>query len=302
MKKLLVYSTNKPFTSNIMRDFSAGVNSSHTGWGSDFCQLDSYLETGLPRGYDMVAVLGILRGTGLIIQDCIKNGINYCYLDHAYFDPGYTKNYWLRILLNSHSAISNLNTDPTKWNQHFQHLEQEISPWRRQSQFSQKKILVCPPTNATMWYFNIPNWEKDMIDQLLSYGINQSDILIRRKPNEAVVDKQGNYLGVVKPARNTPSLDYDLEKSALVITYNSIVSLTATMKSIPVITDANNACYSVSRSLENLRDFGMYSDEIQLEPRSRRRLFYMLANNQYKKDEIMSGSAWREIHEQYLKI
>jgi len=43
----------------------------------------------LKAGRDAVAVFGVLRGTGSIIKKAKQLGIDYFYIDHAYFNPGF---------------------------------------------------------------------------------------------------------------------------------------------------------------------------------------------------------------------
>ena len=44
----------------------------------------------------------------------------------------------------------------------------------------------------------------------------------------------------------------DLDNSSIVIAYNSQVALEATIKGIPVIVNENNACHSISFSLNDI--------------------------------------------------
>ena len=104
-KTLLCYTTGRPNTSKIILNFARGVNRQDDGWVAEVIEIDAFLKSGIPHHADAVMSLGILRGTGLLMQTAAEKRIDRYYMDHAYFNPGYdaTKQSWMRICKNRHT-------------------------------------------------------------------------------------------------------------------------------------------------------------------------------------------------------
>ena len=300
-KRIVVYDTGRKRTSNITRKFAQGINESETKWIAESRPIDNYHEEGLHGDIAAVATLGILRGTGLMLQDAASKNISRYYIDHAYFNPGYGGKCWLRICHNRHTMNWTMETgdDPVlterlkrRWKEHFKRGNQ-VTLWRSRNERG-KNILICPPTNAIEWYFKENNWVDTIIAQLKEI-LNENDwklIRIRNKPHEPVVDKLGNLIRLQKN-KGDISLEEDLENANVVISYNSMVSLSALKKGIPVITSKHNCCYPVSFKLEDLTE----SECFEIEP-NRAALFRWLSGCQYNLSEIRDGRAWKDILEQ----
>ena len=300
-KRIVVYDTGRSKTSNITRKFAQGINESETNWIGESRPIDNYHEEGLHGDIAAVATLGILRGTGLMLQDAASKNISRYYIDHAYFNPGYGGKCWLRICHNRHTMNWTMETgdDPVlterlkrRWKEHFKRGNQ-VAAWRSGNDRG-KNILICPPTNAIEWYFKEYNWVNTIIAQLKEI-LNENDwklIRIRNKPHEPVVDKLGNLIRLQKN-KGDISLEEDLENASVVISYNSMVSLTALKKGIPVITSKHNCCYPVSFKLEDLTEL----ERFEVEP-NRVALFRWLSGCQYNLNEIRDGRAWKDILEQ----
>jgi len=300
-KRIVVYDTGRSKTSNITRKFAQGINESETKWIGESRPIDNYHKEGLHGDIAAVATLGILRGTGLMLQDAASKNISRYYIDHAYFNPGYGGKCWLRICHNRHTMNWTMETgdDPVlterlkrRWKENFKRGNQ-VSPWRSGNERG-KNILICPPTNAIEWYFKEDNWVNTIIAQLKEI-LNKNDwrlIRIRNKPKEPVVDKLGNLIDF-REHKEVISLDEDLENANVVIAYNSMVALTALKKGIPVITSNHNCCYPVSFKLEDLAE----PERFEVKP-NREALFYWLSSCQYNLSEIGDGRAWKDILEQ----
>ena len=299
-KRIVVYDTGRKRTSNITRKFAQGINESETKWIAESRPIDNYHEEGLHGDIAAVATLGILRGTGLMLQDAASKNISRYYIDHAYFNPGYGGKCWLRICHNRHTMNWTMETgdDPVlterlkrRWKEHFKRGNQ-VAPWRSGNERGEN-ILICPPTDAIKWYFKEDNWVDTIIAQLKEI-LNENDwklIRIRNKPHEPVVDKLGNLIRLQKN-KGDISLEEDLENANVVISYNSMVSLTALKKGIPVITSKHNCCYPVSFKLEDLTE----PECFEIEP-NRAALFRWLSGCQYNLSEIRDGRAWKNILE-----
>lgn len=295
MKKLIIYKTDVRHTSFILEEFSNSINKYIKDWESACLHINHFLENGIPKNINAVATLGILRGTGHLLKEAAKNNIVRYYLDHAYFEPGYHGNCWLRISKNRHSMNYVNEVSSYRWDNFFSS-KNPIFPWKEFDERG-KQILIIPPTNAICWYFNEYDWEKNILNYLeniLDKSIIKN-IKVRYKPNEPFVDKNGHYLGIRQNANiDNVSLEEDLKNSSLVIAYNSQVALDATLKGIPVIVDKHNSCFSISFKLSDLKK-GLDNPIFNLEP-NRLRLCRWLSYCQYNLQEIKNGFAWKTIN------
>ncbi len=51
-------------------------------------------------GYNSVAFAGLLRGNAHILNMALRDNLNFYYIDHAYFNPGYKYPNWMRVTKN----------------------------------------------------------------------------------------------------------------------------------------------------------------------------------------------------------
>ncbi len=309
MPKLYVYDTSRKITTNITIAFARGViryNNSHNGpWQVKHMTIESYNSNGFPPnlepGVDAVATLGILRGTGKMLKQAKQKGIDYYYMDHAYFSPGYGGKGWMRISKNSHTCVTLRDVPKDRWNGFHKNYGYQCNVWRKNSQRGQN-ILILPPTGAVSWFMDQgpDDWLDEIITKLKDYLPEDEHyrIVVRRKPNEPVVDGDGNLLELktYESSASDQPLEQALQDAQCVIAYNSMVALEATLKGIPVITSENSCCVRVSYDIDLYKD-QIVPEEFNIEPVNRQPLLYWLANNQYKRREIEDGSAWKMIQE-----
>jgi hypothetical protein len=260
--------------------------------------IQQYIDHGLPHnivpGKDAVATLGILRGTGLMLKQAKQQGIDYYYMDHAYYNPGYSGKGWMRITKNGHACTTLKPCDANAYNGFAASQDKNMmQPW---AGAKGDKIIVCPPTHAVQWFLDAHNWENSIIEQLKNIlPEEQHDrIVVRPKPKEPIVDERGNLLELrVNP--QTGSLAEDLEQACCVIAYNSMVALEATLKGIPVITSEHSCCTHVSFQLEDIANPQMFDRE----PANRQAVLNWLAYNQWKISSIEDGTAWSRLQDNY---
>ena len=126
---------------------------------------------------------------------------------------------------------------------------------------------------------------------------------IRRTPFTSSVEKYGvtgfsvvNHTLLPKSFQN--SIEDDLENAAVVIAFNSHVSIEATLKGIPVIVDKNNPCWNISYKLSDINE-GLNNYKFDQEP-DRLKLFKWLCYCQYNINEVKNGLAW-ELIEKFQK-
>ena len=307
MPKLYVYDTSRKITTNITISFARGVirynNSNNGPWQVKHMTIESYNSNGFPAdikpGVDAVATLGILRGTGKMLKEAKAKNIDYYYMDHAYFCPGYGGKGWMRITKNAHTCVNLRDAPKDRWNGFHKNYNYQCLPWKHNSDRG-RNILILPPTGAVSWFFDQgPDyWLDDVVTKLKSY-LPESEhyrIQVRRKPNEPVVDGDGNLLELKAYPQSDQPLEQALMDAQCVVAYNSMVALEATMKGIPVITSENSCCNRVSYNLDIYK--GQHDPkEITVEPVNRAPLLFWLAYNQWKLRDIEDGTAWRMLQE-----
>jgi len=295
MKKIIVYKTDTIPSDYILPVFSEAINKHIKGWQSECVNIENFIHNGIPKDVNAIATLGILRGTGHLLKEAAKNKIDRYYIDHAYFNPGYGGECWLRISKNKHTINYIRDVSSYRWDRFFTP-KNTILPWKN---FEQRGnlILIIPPTNAICWYFDDHQWTENLMNYLKKILNKETfnKIKIREKPKEPMVDENGNYLGLKQNSQSdTTPLDEDLQNSSIVIAYNSQVALDATLKGIPVIVDKHNSCFGVTFKLSDLEK-GLDNPAFNIEP-NRLKLCHWLSYCQYKLDEIKSGFAWKTIN------
>ena len=130
MKNLIAYKTDVQLTANIVEVFSSSINKYIKGSNAKVLHINEFLQNGIPENVDGIITLGILRGTGHLLKEAAKKNIERYYLDHAYFEPGYQGNCWLRISKNKHS-MNYVNKVPSyRWDNFFAP-KYPILPWKR---------------------------------------------------------------------------------------------------------------------------------------------------------------------------
>ena len=303
-KNLICYTTEKIGTTKIIQKLAAGVASLGSDkWTARVVNIGDFKSSGHPPDTDAIATLGILRGTGLALQSAAAAGIDRYYIDHAYFNPGYAskkniKKGWMRITKNKHT----MNTLPKgevsseNWKANFKH-NNPIHAWKTRSERGDR-ILVLPPSNAIQWYFNVPAWEEQVVSHLrriLPIELHKL-IKVRRKPKEPIVDKLGNLLRLDTSVEDdSVTLEEDLLESNVVVAYNSMVALKATLMGIPVITNQHNCCYPISFKVKDIQP-DMSNLNFDIEP-NRTKLVRWLSQCQFSNDQIHSGIAWTMLQE-----
>jgi len=303
MPRLFVYDTGRSKTTRFTLAFARGVirmgverngQVPKNKWEVKHAPIQQYLDHGLPSNTDAVATLGILRGTGLLLKEAKQKGIDYYYMDHAYFNPGYSGKGWMRVTKNGHACTTLKPCDANAYNAFAVSQEKNVMDYWHGPRGD--KIIVCPPTHAVQWFFDDYTWEQDIVERLKNIlPPEQHDrIIIRHKPKEPIVDHKGNLIEL-RVNSQQGSLAEDLEQACCVIAYNSMVALEATLKGIPVITSEHSCCTHVSFQLEDLATPEVFSKE----PASRQALLNWLACNQWKMAHLEDGSAWSRLQENY---
>ena len=66
-----------------------------------------------------IVTQGILRGTGHLLKEAAKKNIDRYYIDHAYFNPGYKNEFWLRISKNKNVINYIKKVSSFRWEKFF---------------------------------------------------------------------------------------------------------------------------------------------------------------------------------------
>jgi hypothetical protein len=298
---LIIYDTNRDLTTKVVLKFAQGC-SQDKNLEVRFQKIDKYRKTGFDRtlrpGIDAVASLGVLRGTGEMFHDAAAYGIDYYYMDHAYYNPGYGGPGWMRIVKNGHTMNWLKPHNGKRYLKYFKGLA-PIESWKSNSERGDR-IVVCPPTNAVSWYAKLSyDWTENVVSQLKSLlpESQHNRILVRPKPNEPMVDDAGNLIGFRQNA-SEGSLDQDLANAQCVVAFNSMVALTATLKGIPVIGGDYNCCKPIAYKIHDIATPVVFDHE----PVDRTNLVHWLAENQWNAQEIQNGVAWQNLQEIYCGI
>lgn len=281
--------------------FAKGVMRSDPKWNVKVVPLKQFLQNGFSKDLkkgDAIATWGILRGTGVLMKEAKKRQIDYYFMDHSYFKTENKEDEWYRIVKNNHSCTTLEIVSNQRWIKYF-NTKNTCMPWKDQERCG-SNILICPPTNAISWYQNLNyNWCENIVKKLKETlpKSKHKNIKIRLKPNEPIVNDQGNILKL-EPNENNISLEEDLNRCHCVIAYNSNVALQATLMGIPVIVGDISPCKPISYNLADFkREQRDLINHFNNEPKNRMNLLYWLANNQWELSEIKDGRAWKMLQQ-----
>jgi hypothetical protein len=285
MHKIYVYSTGRPETSEITYAFAQGIIASESGWKPVYLDIKEHPH--IPLDANAIAILGILRGTGLLIREAAQKKIDYYYMDHAYFNQGYSGQGWIRITKNSHSINYISKSDGSRWKNFFSQ-KNPIKNWVKQTE--NKNILIIPPTNAIQWFFSAEKWTQKMLKSLEKCSSKDTEIIVRKKTNEPIVDAKGNLIRLQENHVSRP-LEDDIIQARLVVAYNSTVAIDALRMGLPVVTSKNSCCNPLSEKIDAL----VFQTRHQPPEPKRLKLFEWLSDNQFNRSEITDGSAWKTL-------
>jgi hypothetical protein len=269
--KIVGYDTKKAHTTEIVRSVLQPFD-------GQLLTTEHFLTNGLPD-CDLIVISGILRGSGLVYKECMREGRDFLFIDHAYFLKGYDHPNWMRITKNRHAFGPTLVGRPDdRFNQHFKG-KYALSPWRGSAD---GPILVLPPTNAISWLFGAHTWEDHVLRDIRRY--TDHPIKVREKPEDPIVDANGNLTRMqINPSKDVP-LSEDIKNARAVVVYNSNSAIECVKMGVPVICYENCAAYPISFSISDLENCAAFADEPD-----RQQLFNDLAYAQFTRDEMKQG-------------
>ena len=245
---------------------------------------EHFLANGLPDA-DLIIISGILRGTGLVYKECVKQGRDFLFIDHAYFLKGYEHPNWMRITKNRHTFGPTLKNKPgDRFLENFAG-KYQLSPWRGSAD---GPILVLPPTNALAWLFGAHTWEDNILREIRKY--TNHPIKVREKPEDPIVDANGNLTRMqINPSKDVP-LSEDIKNARAVVVYNSNSAIECVKMGVPVICSENCAAYPISFKVSDLGDCSAFAKEP-----NRQQLFNDLACSQFTRAEMRQGLPYESL-------
>lgn len=166
--------------------------------------------------YDLHIAYGILRGTGDVFKECVRQGKTYVCLDKGYWKPGHYDGTYRVSLRGTQQTSGWPEPDYARWDA----LGLEIEPYKERSGYA----LVCPPTEHVEQFFGQHPWP------------------VRIDGKNCVVRSKGM----------TRSLDVDLAGAARVITFNSSVAWEALRRGIQVMSDPLHSIIGAWMRAKNL--------------------------------------------------
>lgn len=231
----------------------------------------------------IIVFAGMIRGEGTIYKWCVSKNKRFLYIDHAYINPGYksdpTKE-WMRITDSGFLWNTIENRTDNRWDVFFRPTHGSgIAPWMINK--LNKNILVLPPSLSTQWLF--PE-SKVWLQQTLRLLEDKTDkpIVIREKPMQPVIDAGNNITGKEK-YNHEKTIDEELADAYLVASYNSAVTVKATMLGIPVFTSSNCAAAPMSIDLNKIDN--------PPEP-DRKAWLRQLVHHQFRTSEMADGTVF----------
>lgn len=229
-------------------------------------------------GYNSVAFAGLLRGNTHILNMALRDNLNFYYIDHAYFNPGYKHPNWMRVTKNGfvqNTILPNVDTERLKL----------FDVKFKEYNFNKKQnIVVFPPSDTVARVFNKTKWEAETIKKIREY--TDRPIVVRRKSGP-VMDN------LMIDAKNTEKYHYDesiddvLNNAYCVVAFNSAVALTALERGIPVICERYCAAYPLTHSFSELE---------KLKEKERIQLFASLSWGQFTMEEITNKKTFKFIN------
>lgn len=267
---LFAYLTAKSPQNQVVEAFAKSVN-------AKILPVDDFLNNGLPANATEVIFAGLLYGTARILRECESKNISYYYIDHAYFQSGYSSPTWMRITRNGFVQNNIVSTDSLRWDTNFN------VTLRNYSYQCKERILILPPSDAVARTFGVQNWLKTTIRSLRQY--TDRPIVVRQKAGP-VMSTDMTSVVKRKTYKYAETLDEQLGKTYCVVAYNSNVAVDALIQGIPVICTEKCAAWPLSNRFENIENLIEYK---------RLPLLHSLSWGQYNLNELENGTAQKHI-------
>ena len=237
----------------------------------------------------------VFRGLGKSpnIKECIKQNIDYMYIDTGYFGNEVTKK-WHRVAYNNLQTLNHLSVEEVQrrlkdtfvWREANKWLEDRFKQvhgvthdkWKPEKTKRGKTILIVPPSQKVFNHFG--GDAKEFTDKLIKEIKLYTDKPIEVRPKISR-DQRVKY---------TVQDQLRSGKYHCLVTYNSIASLEAITIGMPaVVTGPNAGSYLSETKLKNI-DVPYYPSSKEIYEH-----VYYLTNCQLNSDEFRSPMAYKVI-------
>jgi hypothetical protein len=204
-------------------------------------------------------IWGVLRGCDRLLQDAMRLGREFYYIDRPYFGRR-NKPSQYRVTRGGLQAGKVLPRPDDRWKL----LRISLQPWRHGG----REIIVCPPTLAMIAFWGEParSWLSETLNVLAQH--TDRPIVIRQKPG---------------PKHNMPDLEEVLRTAHAVVTFNSNAAVEAVLAGVPVFTTELSAAAPVG-----LTDLSRIEEPIRPD---REPWCHHLAYGQFTQEEMRDGTA-----------
>ena len=218
-----------------------------------------------------IAVFGMLRGTGQLVEECSRDGQDFYFFDHAY------------LFGNKHNVSREVGEKVYRLTKNYFHIRDikklnkpdyeriekyrpfvHMKPWKYEGDY----ILFIPPSDhvRAYYYFN-HHWEEKALKEIKKH--TRKEIKIRTKDSKV-------------------SLEKDLENAYCTVSYQSTVAIESIMSGVP------SFCANESMGLPvSLTDLSQIKDPLYCG--DRQEWIDSLLANQFTMSEIENGTAWKYV-------
>lgn len=222
---------------------------------------------------------GLLRGNYHILKYAVENRIDFYYIDHSYFKPGYRFPNWMRVTKNG--FVQNCILEEVNEERYFKNFDLEIQDYN----FSNKEnIVVLPPSNTVGRVFNATNWESNIVDNISKH--TDRPIVVRKKTGP-VMDKNMIKSVSKETVHYEESIDQVLNNAYCVVAFNSSLALEALRRGIPVICEKYCPAFPLSNSIHDIEN---------LKEKERLTLFKSLSWGQFSFNEIKNVKTFNHLN------
>ena len=221
-----------------------------------------------------LVIRGVGKASRLAVKHCWETGRDFYAIDTGYFGNSKSKSKgWHRVTKNHLQNYGPIIERPTD----------RLLGWKYKKFRPGKRILICPPSEKVMIFFDQPSpeeWTKQVVTQLRQYTDRPIDVRLKPNRTERI---SGDSI--------EEALDKDVH---CLITYNSIAALEALNFGKPAIALGPNCasmiCNTSLAEVENLN----IPDKDEMTA-----LMAHLSYCQFNRTELMNGFAWDIVNQTY---
>lgn len=210
---------------------------------------------------------GVDRETLPIYNEVLATGTPYWYMDNGYFKSKWSGGDYYRITRNAEQHSGKGTTDGNRWCA----LNIKIMPWTMSGEY----ILVA--CQSDFWHErhgdgSAAEFGEKVKAELAKY--TKRPVIVRGKPIGGHVE---------------PPLDQQIAGAWATVAYSSIVAAQGILAGVPAFMLAPGAMGSVA-------NLDLSKIENPYRPAARRRWAGVLADNQWRLEEIRNGTAWKALN------